>query len=263
MLNDPHFLGLIDAIREEPADDWLRLVLADWLEARDEVEANVWSRFIRDQIAWENLEQKECSGRVFCEGSDWTRGPKRRCPACELVAGMEQTLHGWEVKPPAFSAPGLHLRAIEGSHAISVRRAPPHAYTAIYWDRGLVFRVDVLDIDDWRIIGPKLAALHPIAKTVARRRRSWMSLHHAGHEGAVRYSWSDDPAREYSAGIRTGDDLPRDVWALLDEVPPCYAGCVRWGIKAYHSEDDANAALSRALLKLARQGAGRATNTAT
>lgn len=254
MLTDPHFLGLIDAIREEPADDWLRLVLADWLEARDEVEANVWSKFIRDQIAWENLEQKECSGRVFCEGSDWTRGAKRRCPACELAAGMHQTVYLWNARSRRLCPEG---RMHWGDRAPGHEPHPTQATT--WWRRGLIAEVEAPAVPGTLATLRMLQGIHPVEKVVAADRRpqhtSLMSV-----DASDLYFWWDTS----SLGVfrNSGcDELPTDVFdsleGYLDSSADRRAGAAR--ARAYKTEDDANAALSRALLKLARGGANGGT----
>lgn len=238
--------GLLAAVRQSPADDWPRLLYADWLEEFGDEFQRARAEFIRDGIA---LCHPEMLNPDHDMGEGWDgvidiiaqyAPPAGHCPLCAAICRQRAS--------PCSQAIAGGIGKVVGMPADwSGRKDSGRNYVGVRCRRGFAAEVR-LPLEEWRRHGGEVLAAHPIEWVGDNGKAPRAS---PGQPGAWEWWGEWDGTVE---GEEDPDDLPADVFALLkggtlhrgDGRPPSW--------RVYRRKDDAEADLSQALLALHRPG---------
>ncbi len=216
-------LGFLAAIRQDPDNDDLRLVYADWLEDHDDLAR---AEFIRVQLAL---------AREGCEHLH----PFGDCPGCTLRRREEELLSSHGTEWLAAVLPGFGLRLSNDWMSSVPERLACQRQAA--FRRGLV-SVLFLQMPDFLLNGADyVKRLATLVRVQLIDRWPGIVDHHAG------YCWSGKEADAESYHF-----LPLD---LADRLPAAAEGS--FSLLSYPTEGEALAALSRACILHLRNGPRR------
>jgi uncharacterized protein (TIGR02996 family) len=219
----PEYRALVAAVRAAASDDLPRLVMADWIEEHGDP---AWAEFIRVEC---ELERNPFRAKVLADTyTDDEEGVK---PECERAVGLYRRAKVlWEqVSAPAGLVTRPYRRILpNGRFLLEPDFAPNELRSGWRFEfrRGFVSHVKC-KLLDWidaarRSIPPPLL--------VRRQPVSWVRVTDAHPRHSIDgWEWS-------CVGEFEGHMLP---WEVFDHLPS--------GAR-YHSEEEANAALSVALL---------------
>lgn len=256
---------LLAAILDEPERDDVRLALADWYEQEGECAR---SELIRVQIElanWPKDNRPECMYGINYVGPVHGHDAKLGHPCYEchplsrpLVARERELLerHGWrwlpEVRDVCWDIEGVGK--IKQGRIIGVKfsRGFPAAITCTMaqWlgERGLPQGTSRSSYVT-KPIGPLVVSRCPVTEVVF----SGVEPYQTGPSAAHFYWWHDDDAIGIVVGMRPETPatfIPRVLFELLDGYDP---ELIHDTGRGYATADLAQAALSRAAIKQARQ----------
>jgi uncharacterized protein (TIGR02996 family) len=229
-MNHPDFVALCRQIREQPNDDIVRLVAADWL---DEHQEHQWAELIRLDIV-QMPKPYNLAGPIT---EDVRRYHK-------LVGDLEFRFLSGITTRKYVERQRLgrqkccrHYRDFGDGHCQCASRA-----VRVDWSRGFIERISNIETVNWQWLGPKVAHLHPIQphewmfanETTARQEPSDVT-------GA---RWIVIPAWFYRDFRLEGDDLEAidrcDKWFWSSHAREAASQrAIRWAI------EEANKTLDR------------------
>lgn len=233
---------LLRAVLMDPADDFPRLVFADWLDEHGECDL---AEFIRVQVELEPLRM---------HGHGTTSPARALCLKCDRAARLEQRERGMlelHLGVLRHGLPGDPYRTEHlGSEGFAVdfwldkRAKPPVAYRARF-RRGFVAEI-TLPLDAFLRHAGALFSAAPIERVTLSDRRP----HQPSFDPDRRWMWCMQPFRD------DGDRLPDDLFTLLSG--PTDEGMYPNGasIRRYDTADLALADLSAACVRYGRSIAG-------
>jgi uncharacterized protein (TIGR02996 family) len=235
----PDYLALLRGVLAEPEDDWVRLVLADFLEGNGEQER---AEFIRLQLIRASGPNEQTD---WCH-HDLTFPPD--CRGCQMRRRERELLVAqWTCLDPlglefCGGGPGPHGLHLQGWWPESGGVA-----SCFFFRRGFVHSITLTAADFLAHAGAIFSA-QPVVSVALADKRTWVN-DVGGHRPARHCWWYED---KWERGGR--DDLPTALFGLLrgGELDTSTTEHCRW----YSSEADAVADLTQALVAYGRSLAG-------
>lgn len=239
------------AICENPADDTLRLVYADWLEEQEETPTSPCPQCNG------NKKVPYCSRFMYsCSelGIECDCKSKKICETCKGIGNVqhqsraslirEQVAEGHITHNCHPNSPQWHPLCLVPELA-----ALPSSWTCTGYNRGFLSEI-VLDCDSFVEHAPVLFRQHPI--TSVRLTDVVVADNMPYGEDSEFYSVHDNSFVGHSTAR-----IPPDLWTELDGFTVEYAeSYYMYGIKQYATPELARAALSPACVRYGRKKAG-------
>lgn len=240
------------AVLEFPADNFARLVYADWLEERGDRPARDRAKFIRAQVALAELPATECHKKGT--STAWaTYTPWCRCPVCKLrmaeyYSGRRYITWDWprEVVQPITEQQVQDIVAAGG-------RLSEAAHVQTAFERGFINAIR-LPLDVFHEHAERIFGLCPVERVdltdqgpfnPGTRLRPFNSGNH-------RWGWTSE--RDYEFGAQWV--LPHGIFAHLADTDAELNVPASRHRRWYTSESRARGALSVACVDWGREKAG-------